>query len=268
MTRPVLSYDSVTKLDARARGAVLIAGSHGGRIAAWLAERAGAHAVLLNDAGIGLEEAGIAGLDWLDSIGMAGAAIAHDSARIGDGADMARRGRISRANRAAAAAGVAPGMDAATAAALLADAPAARGALPDYAESRFVLDPGRIAVHGVDSVSLTGPEDDGQILVAGSHGALLSGDAGAALGSEPLAAAFHDAGIGIDEAGIARLGALEARRIAGVCVAAASARIGDARSLWRDGRISRLNETARALGIGAGDSLPRFAALVREHHDA
>ena len=49
----LLTADSVTELDARHRGAVLVAGSHGGRIAACYASRAGVHAVILNDAGIG-----------------------------------------------------------------------------------------------------------------------------------------------------------------------------------------------------------------------
>jgi len=48
------------------------------------------------------------------------------------------------------------------------------------------------------------PEDAGQIVIAGSHGALLGGDPASALGADALMAVFHDAGIGIDEAGIAR----------------------------------------------------------------
>ena len=77
---------------------MLVAGSHGGVVAAWYAAKAGARAVILNDAGIGKDEAGIAGLRWLEVIGMAAAAVSHASARIGDGADMLAHGTISHAN--------------------------------------------------------------------------------------------------------------------------------------------------------------------------
>ena len=64
----------MTQLGAAVRGAVLVAGSHAGVIAAYYAARAGAGAVLLNDAGVGKDGAGIAGLAYLDAIGMAAAA--------------------------------------------------------------------------------------------------------------------------------------------------------------------------------------------------
>src|SRR5258708_27382222 len=97
----ILIADSVTRLGPEHVGAVLVAGSHGGVYAACLAARAGLRAVILNDAGVGLEGAGIAGLAYLDDFGMAAAAIGHLSARIGDGADMAARGIVSNVNPAA-----------------------------------------------------------------------------------------------------------------------------------------------------------------------
>ena len=89
---------SVTKLPAETDGAVLVGGSHGAVYAAYLSARAGARAAIHNDAGIGLGEAGVSGLAWAEQHGMAMAAVAAASARIGDGADMLRRGFISRAN--------------------------------------------------------------------------------------------------------------------------------------------------------------------------
>ncbi|MGH8709687.1 MAG: hypothetical protein ACREVD_16700, partial [Burkholderiales bacterium] len=90
----ILGADSVTELDDRHRGAVLVAGSHGGRIAAYYASRAGVHAVILNDAGIGREEAGVAGVAALEQIGMAAAAADCATARFGDGADTLARGVV------------------------------------------------------------------------------------------------------------------------------------------------------------------------------
>src|SRR6478735_12780320 len=54
--------DSITKLTPDDAGRVVIAGSHGGRYAAYCAARGNVLAVILNDAGVGWEQAGIAGL--------------------------------------------------------------------------------------------------------------------------------------------------------------------------------------------------------------
>ena len=102
------------------------------------------------------------------------------------------------------------------------------------------------------------------IVVTGSHGGLL-GRHGQKLRSryDALAALFNDAGIGIDEAGVTRLPALDARSIASATVAAASARIGDARSTYEDGILSRVNSGAAALGIAPGITAREFVAIVR-----
>ena len=122
--RPILAAESVTELGDEVRSAVLVAGSHGGLIASYLGAKAGAHALILNDAGGGLDQAGVAGMAYLDEIGMAAATVAHTSARIGDGADCLARGVISQVNRYAQAAGVRVGMRASEAAAMLTQAPA------------------------------------------------------------------------------------------------------------------------------------------------
>ena len=57
-----------------------------------------------------------------------------------------------------------------------------------------------------------------------------------------------------------RLPALDARGIAAATVAAASARIGDARSTYEDGILSRVNRGAAALGIAPGISAREFVA--------
>lgn len=105
MARPILAAASVTELGDNVRGAVLAAGSHGGLIACYLGASAGAHALILNDAGAGLDGAGVAGLAQLDAIGMAAATVSSLSARIGDGQDSLARGVISHVNHAAAGAG-------------------------------------------------------------------------------------------------------------------------------------------------------------------
>lgn len=68
----------------------------------------GVRAVILHDAGIGKHEAGIAGLAYLEKLGMAAAAVSHKTATIGEGRDMLARGVISRSNSIARALGVQP----------------------------------------------------------------------------------------------------------------------------------------------------------------
>lgn len=249
--------DSVTKLGPEHRDRVLIGASHGGVYAGYLAAKARVRGVILNDAGVGKEGAGIGALAYLDEIGLPAATVACMSARIGDGDDIARRGVISFVNRAAAALGCAPEVSARDCALAMRAAPVFSGEAPAYAEARFLLweEPGRPQVWGLDSASLVRPEDAGQIIITASHGGLLAGQTKTALSVDALAAAYNDAGVGIDEAGISRLPALDRRGIAAVTVDCRTARIGDARSSWQTGRISHLNAVAERAGVEVGMSL-------------
>ncbi|MDF2095617.1 hypothetical protein [Aquibaculum arenosum] len=254
MASPLLA-DTVTRLGPEAVGAVLVTGSHGGVYAAYLAARAGLRAVIFNDAGIGLEEAGVAGLAWLAERGIAAAAVDHASARIGEAADMLHRGRISRANAQARACGVASGQDCAEAAALLEAAEAVTLEVAPMREARQVVGGRHCRLVLIDSAALVQPEDAGQVVITGSHGALFGGDPANALKADAQLAVFNDAGLGPDEVGASRLPALQGRGIAAVTVAAASARIGDARSALDNGIISRTNPLADALGAREGMAL-------------
>jgi hypothetical protein len=251
---PILA-PSITILPAEAAGRVIVTGSHGGLYPGYLVLAAQARAAIFNDAGIGRDRAGVAALDLLQRQGKAAAAVSHASARIGDTDDMMAGGAISTANALAAAGGVTPGMSCAAAALLLEAAPP--GASAGTAESHearvaFSCERQARAMVLVDSASLVTSEDIGAIIVTGSHGGLIGGDPKKALRADGFAAVFNDAGIGKDDAGIARLAALDDRGIAAFTVAAASARIGDARSTLCDGVISRVNRTAAALGARVG----------------
>ena len=268
MRPPILAADSVTELGGEVRGAVLVAGSHGGLIAAYLGATAGAHALILNDAGIGCDGAGIAGLAWLERIGMAAATVSHLSSRIGDGRDSLARGVISHANGCALGTGVAIGMRADMTAERLRDAPAAHAPPPPYAEGRWQVGSQRgVEVWALDSVGKLAADDDGRILVIGSHGALHGGRRDSALdhGGHPIAAravAFNDAGGGIDAAGTTRLAELDLRGIPAVTVGAHSARIGDGRSMLETGTISCLNVAARRAGAQVGARLSAWIAQL------
>jgi hypothetical protein len=105
----------------------------------------------------------------------------------------------------------------------------------------------------VDSITEAVADGAGQVLVSGSHGGLSAGRF--ALQAQPLLAVFNDAGIGLDDAGVAALPLLQAHGVAAVAVAHGSARIGDARSTLHDGIISRANAAAVAMGARPGQRL-------------
>jgi hypothetical protein len=262
----IVLADTATKLAPAARNGVIVTGSHGGRYAAYLTLKAHPRAVIHNDAGIGRDEAGIAVISMAQAVGVAAATLSHASCRIGDAADMMARGIVSRANPIAAALGVQAGMAGREAALRLLGARASSREPEPVEEARRVLaNPawGRSLVL-IDSASLIVPEDAGRIIVTGSHDALVGGSPAMALRVDGFAAVFSDAGVGADGAGITRLPALDARAIAGLTVAAASARIGDAASLYAEGTISHANATALRLGARTGEQLkPRLEAWAR-----
>jgi hypothetical protein len=109
----------------------------------------------------------------------------------------------------------------------------------------------------LDSIAAAGPDARGAVVVSGSHGGTSA--ARYAIAVRPLLAAFNDAGVGLDEAGIAGLALMQAEGLAALAVAHTSARIGDARSTLRDGVVSHVNAAAVALGARPGQ---RLRALV------
>jgi hypothetical protein len=267
-TAAPLVTDSVTMLGADARGRAAIAASHAGIYAAYLAAKAGLKAVILSDAGVGRERAGIGGLSYLATMGVPAAAISHRSARIGDGVDCSKRGIISFVNEPAAAVGIRVGMRAHVALDLLAASelsPAPRPAPQEETRRRVAeAEAGGITVLALDSASLVEAQDVGMVVLTGSHGALLGGRPETAMKIAVFAAVFNDADRGVDECGIARLPALDQRGIAGATVSAWSARIGDGLSTYRDGMVTAVNEAAARrggeIGIPAVELVARLVA--------
>jgi len=257
----IISADTITKLGSDSRGAVIVSGSHGGVYPAYLAHKAGARAVILNDAGMGKDQAGAACLGYCEHLGMAAAVVDCHSARIGDTADMLANGLISACNAQATAVGCQRGMACLQAARLLRTAALSDAATEPYPEARSeISDSGPRRVICLDSVSLVLPEDAGQIVVTGSHGGVVGGNKAAVLKVDAFAAVYNDAGIGKDRAGLSRLPALAERGILAATVAASSARIGDGRSSYEDGVVSALNEPAQANGAELGLPLRELIA--------
>jgi hypothetical protein len=107
--RPLRLVDSITELGPADAGCLAVSGSHGGTSSARYAIAARPLLSVFNDAGGGLDAAGIAGLRLLQAEGLAGCTVAHDSARIGEARSTHADGIISHVNAHAAALGVQPG---------------------------------------------------------------------------------------------------------------------------------------------------------------
>ena len=244
-------------------GNVLISGSYGGEYNAWHAAKWGLRGVVLNDAGIGKNEAGILGLRYLDGIGLPAAAADAWSCHIGDAEHMLAHGTVSRVNRAAAHLGCIPGHSVRSCAERMRVGPVISVSLPPIkGGKRYLISntPGEPAVTCLDAAPMLEPEDAGSIVVTGSHAALFRGKPDGVVSVAVRAIFFSDAGIGLDNAGIARLPTLDERGIAAATAAVDSAAIGDSRAIYHDGVISFLNSTAAALGGRPGMSIQ---ALVR-----
>ena len=254
--------DSITKLGPQFRGTVLVAGSHGGSYCGYLAALAGLRGVIFNDAGVGKDNAGIGSLDYLQRLGMAAAAVAHTSARIGDGADMFARGKISHCNAIATSLGCAIGQTCREAAEIMRRGNAFEGDAPAYLETRTLLRDAPVKVIACDSASLVKSGDADTIIITGSHGGRLAGRPGYGLAVQARGAVFNDAGVGLDMAGVQRLKILDKAATPAVTVDAMTARIGDARSAWESGVISHINTYAAKRGITVGMTVPTFAELL------
>jgi hypothetical protein len=262
---PARVYDSVTQLDASARGEVVVCGSPGALYPAWLAANAGVRAIVLNDAGLGRHSAGIAGVAWLGGLGIAACAIDYRSARIGDGEDMMAGGTVSMVNDVAARHGCLPGHTCRQIArCLLANAEEPEHAeVPEIGETRLrIANSGHREVWALDSLTLARPEDRRAILVTGSHGGLFGNRPDHALEVDVFAAFFNDAGGGKEDAGFSRLAPLAQRGVAAATVSCHTARIGDGRSTYDTGVLSRVNEVAGRLELREGLSMREAVARL------
>lgn len=105
----VLLMDSITKVAPGDEDTLVVSASHGGASSGEFALEIPLRVVFFNDAGVGKDNAGIAALDMLQSKGVAGGAVSHVSARIGDSQDMWDHGVVSHVNALARSMGIVPG---------------------------------------------------------------------------------------------------------------------------------------------------------------
>jgi len=271
-TSPVFLADSITqKLPETPPGRpVVISGSHGGHAAAIFAVKKNVKGVVLNDAGVGMADAGVVGLTLLEKHGIMGAVVDANTARIGLAADT-ENGKITFANRLAREAGVTPGQTGRQAAELMAAAPTPPpppGAVGEVEEKMLVVkvSPKGWRIVTMDSNSQVAPENQNDIIMTGSHGGLVGATPAV---KYPVRAAFYnDAGVGKDKAGISRLDWLQAKGIIAATVSASSARIGIGLDTYESGVISFVNaEAVEKVGLTPGMKAQEAAQRILDYLD-
>ena len=194
---------------------------------------------------------------------MPAATVGHETARIGDGADMMAPGVITHANALAASLGVGPGQscrDAAAAATGAARRPRAAGS------ARSGVPADRRGAAGLGArFRLAGRCPSTR--TRSSSPARMAGcsAAGRRPRSNTMCAARSITTPGSARTRPACRACRRSTRAASpaATVSAASARIGDARSTYEDGIVSRVNARAAALGLREGISAREFVAGLR-----
>lgn len=249
----VVAIDSAYHVDARNRGVdVVVAASYTGVLPARFVAEHAPRALIGMDCAIGPEGAGIAGLWYLEALGIPAATVDVMTVLLGDGVDMATHGIISRVNHPAATCGVTPGMSVAEAARRLLEATPERAPAAGITNRTVVATAadGR-AVVCTDSIAFGLAEDAGRnVLCTAGH----TGRSAVPYLREVRPHGFicSDGGWGRDGSGVAGLWAVEAEGLAGAAVDARTARMGDGRSTYDDGVISAANGPARARGVVVG----------------
>jgi hypothetical protein len=213
------------------------------------------------DCGVGPAGAAIAGLWYLEALRVPAAAADVMTSRLGDGADLFRRGVISYVNEPAMGCGITPGMPVSEAAiAMLEVDPVDRDA--DEIDNREVMytDASGRSIICTDSIAFGRPGDDQHVLVTAGH----TGRSALPYLKKvhPFGFICSDGGRGADDSGIAALGPANAFGLAGATVDARLAAMGDGHSTYIDGVISACNELAAAAGVQVGMAAAEAARLL------
>ncbi len=264
-TGDIFTVSASSQVTAAQHGHVVVSGYYGGEYNAFHAGKWGLRGVILNDAGVGKDNAGIRGIYYLEQIGLAAATADVNTCHIADGDHMLAQGIVSRLNRFAVELGCKVGDTVRDVAERMWHAKIASGELsPISGGKRYTISdfPGQPRIICLDAAPMLTAEDQGAIAVTGSHAALFRGKPDNVISVQLRGIFFSDGGVGLDAAGVSRLPDLDVKGIPAGAAAAMSAPIGDSRSIYRDGILSHVNATARKVGINPGLSVREAVALL------
>lgn len=259
----VMAMDSAYDVDERNRDRdVCVNSSYCGVLPARFIGEHRPRGAIGMDCAVGPEGSAIAGLWYLEALGIPTAVADVMTAHLGDGVHLFEHGIISFANQPAIDCGVVPGMAVSDAALLLleqdpvaADASAItnRTVMETAADGRQVI--------ATDSIAFGTDDDiDRNVLVTAGH----TGRSAVPYlrRCRPWGFICSDGGRGLDDSGIVGLTIVEADGLAGATVDARRARMGSGLSHYRDGVISALNRHAASRGVEIGMSAAEAAHLL------
>jgi uncharacterized protein YunC (DUF1805 family) len=247
----IIIANSAASIDDSNKNDVVVDGSHFGINVGKMALKAGILGMIGNDAGIGLDNCGIAGMKVLENLDIPAASVSCMSAEIGIGTSTYENGIISAVNEIAEKVGIKVGMSAKEAADRMLENALLRASstgnkptsIKSMANTQLIV---------VDSSSDVNRENETDVIVSGSHGGKNGGEYLANLNVKGVVC--HDAGAGKNEAGTAGLKILEEHGIPAATVSTMSAYIGNGISTYNQGVISSVNAIAGELGINIGMS--------------
>lgn len=243
----VIVIDSLAEADSEDTGQVIVAGSHGSDFAARYAALFLPFGLILNDAGKGMDDAGISGLPVLEAMGVLGATVDCMTARIGEGQDAYQNGCISAVNNLARSAGIEVGQEVAEAANRMLAAKRYASS-KSKAEEIYRDEMGRIFLS--DTITCLNDTHRGAVVVCGSHCAWTTFHWVKSIDLKGII--LNDAGRGKEDAGISGLPRYQAANISAAAVDCMTARIGHAKDAWEFGLVSAANELAEELGVTPG----------------
>ncbi|WP_420435124.1 hypothetical protein [Candidatus Poriferisocius sp.] len=265
----VMCMDSAYDVDEANRGRdVCVNSSYCGVLPARFIAEHRPRAAIGMDCGVGPEGSAIAGLWYLEALGIPAAVADVMTAHLGDGVHLYNHGVISFVNQLALDCGVTAGMSVRDASAVLLDNdPAA--AVASEITNRTVMEtaPDGRCVVAADSIAFGITDDtDRNVLVTAGH----TGRSAVPYlrRCRPFGFICSDGGRGMDDSGMAGLYIVEADGLAGATVDARRARMGSGLSHYHDGIISAANAAATAAGVEIGMPCAQAASLLlnRPHH--
>jgi hypothetical protein len=258
--RRIIVMDSARWVDERNRDRdVVVAASYIGVLPARMVAAHRPRGVIGHDACLGVEGAGVAGLWYLEALGIPAATADGMSAELGNGQDLYENGIISRLNYPAEVVGVRKGMSVSEAAALMRDIDPIDTEVGNKVRRKVVetLPNGRRVVV-TDSIVWAYPEDaQVSVLVTAGH----TGRSGSSflLEANPWGFICHDGGFSKNDSGVSGLITTAEHGLAGACIDGSTAPIGDAFRGYEEGRISICNEPAARRGVIAGMTVKEAA---------
>jgi len=259
----VMAMDSAYDVDERNRGRdVCVNASYCGVLPGrFIGEHLPRGAIGM-DCGIGPEGAAIAGLWYLEALGVPTAVVDVMTVHLGDGVHLYENGIVSFLNQPAADCGVERGMSVRDAAELLLERdPIVASASEITNRTVMNTSPDGRHVIATDSIAFGTDEDvDTNVLVTAGHTGRSSVEN--LRRCRPWGFISSDGGRGLDDSGMAGLFIVEADGLAGATVDATRARMGSGLSHYHDGIISAVNAPAHDRGVEIGMGVPQAASLL------